>query len=159
MVLRSIAILLVGAALGTGLQYVWTQNGASPSVGRSGISSKSLDRESIVAATAESSPVADELPPVPALTVPAIETADIEATCAGSMNANGMECDYGLTPPALTAATKSILDRSPEVVLAEAGAAIVNTVRTAQSAVQQTYPENPVVGCAGGADATGNDCM
>jgi hypothetical protein len=51
------------------------------------------------------------------------------------LDANGMECDNGLEPtPVLTAAT-------------------------AKSAGEQSSPENLVVACAGGADATGNDCM
>src|ERR1700730_4064550 len=50
MVLKSIAILLVGTALGTGLQYVGAPNRTSAFVETNGIASNSnLHRESIVA--------------------------------------------------------------------------------------------------------------
>ena len=156
MVLRSIAILLVGTALGAGVQYVAAPNRTSPSVDTGGIiSSSNLHGESIVAVTAESLLAADRLPPAPSLAAQAIETPDIVATCAGSMDANGMECDNGLQPtPVLMPATKLRLD-----ALANAGAAIVKPFKVATSAGKQTNPENHVVACAGGADATGNDCM
>jgi hypothetical protein len=49
MVLKSIAILLMGTALGTGLQYVGAPNRTSGSVETNGIASPSdLHRESIV---------------------------------------------------------------------------------------------------------------
>ena len=103
MVLRSIAILLVGAALGAGVEYVVAPNRTSPSVDTSGIASSSnLHPESTRAVTAESFPAAAGLPPAPLLAALGLEVVDIRATCAGSMDANGDECDSGLepTPPA-----------------------------------------------------------
>jgi hypothetical protein len=83
MVSKSIAILLVGAALGTGLEHVRAPNRASVSVDTSSATpSPNLHRESIVAVTAE-----------------------------------------------------------------------------AESAGEESSPENYIVGCVGGADPTGNDCM
>jgi hypothetical protein len=62
MVSKSIAILLVGIGLGTGLQYVGAPNRTSASVDTSGTTSSSnLHRESIVAVTAEAKS-ADEQP-------------------------------------------------------------------------------------------------
>jgi hypothetical protein len=161
MVLRSIAILLVGTALGAGVQYVAALNRTSPSVDTSGIASSSnLHRESTAAVTAESFLAADRLPPAPLLAALGLEATDIVATCAGSMDANGMECDNGLQPtPVLMPATKPRLDRRPGSALANAGAAIVKPFKVATSAGEQTNPENRVVGCVGGADSTGNDCM
>jgi hypothetical protein len=151
MVLRSIATLLVGTALGAGVAFV---DRTSPSVDTSGIaSSANLDRESIAAVAAGSLSAADRLPP-------ALEVVDIAATCAGSMDANGDECDSGLEPtPVLMMATKPSLDRRAEPALANAGAAIVKPFKAAKFAGEQTSPENHAVGCAGGADVTGNDCM
>ncbi|HWZ72155.1 MAG TPA: hypothetical protein VN326_11865 [Casimicrobiaceae bacterium] len=124
MVLRSIAILLVGvgAALGAGVEYVAASNRTSPSVDKSGIaSSSSLHRELIAAAAAKSFPAADGLPPAPLLDALGLEVVDIVATCAGSMDANGDECDSGLEP---TPATKPSLDRRAERALANAAAPI-----------------------------------
>jgi len=99
MVLRSIAILLVGAALGASVEYVVAANRTSPSVDASGIASNSnLHRESTRAVTAESFPAADQLPPAPLLAALGLEIVDVRATCAGSMDANGDECDSGLEP-------------------------------------------------------------
>lgn len=66
----------------------------------------------------------------------------------------------GLEPtPVLTAATKPGLDWRAGRALTEMGAAIVNALKTSNFAGEQTSPENHIVGCAGGADVTGNDCM
>ena len=99
MVLRSIAILLVGAALGAGVEYVVAPNRTSPSVDTSGIASSfTLHRESSAAVAPESFPAADGLPPAPLLAALGLEIVDVRATCAGSMDANGDECDSGLEP-------------------------------------------------------------
>jgi hypothetical protein len=97
MVLRSIAILLVGAALGAGVEYVAAPNRTSPSVDTIA-SGSNLHRESIAAVGAESSAAADRLPPAPLLAALGLDIVGIGATCAGSMDANGDECDSGLDP-------------------------------------------------------------
>jgi hypothetical protein len=82
MVSKSIAILLVGAALGAGVEHVRAPNQASVSVDTSGTASSSnLDRESIVAVMAEANS-AGEQPSAEAL---------IEA-CAGGADATGNDC-------------------------------------------------------------------
>jgi hypothetical protein len=60
---------------------------------------------------------------------------------------------------ALNLARKPSLDRRAGPALANARAAIVKPFNAAGSAGEQTTPENHIVGCAGGVDATGNDCM
>jgi hypothetical protein len=60
---------------------------------------------------------------------------------------------------ALTLARKASLDRRTGPALANAGSMTVKPFKAAKSAGEQTNPENHVVGCAGGMDATGNDCM
>ena len=60
---------------------------------------------------------------------------------------------------ALKLARKPSSDRRAGPALANAGAATVKPFKTAKSASEQTDPENHVVGCAGGMDANGNDCM
>ena len=108
---------------------------------------------------AESFLAANRLPPAPSLAASAIETSDIAATCAGSMDASGDECDNGLEPtPTLTAAAKPSLDKRAGPALAKVGEPIVKPLKTAKSAAEQPNPENLIVGCAGGMDATGSDC-
>jgi hypothetical protein len=60
---------------------------------------------------------------------------------------------------ALKLARNPSLDRRAGPALANAGAAIVKPFKAARSAGEQTNPDNRIVGCAGGMDATGNDCM
>ena len=96
---------------------------------------------------------ADGPPPSSSLAKPAIETPDIAVTCAGSMDANGDECDNGLEPtPTLATATKPSLDKSAGPALAKVGAAIGKPLNTAQSTAKQPDPENHIVGCARGCE-------
>jgi hypothetical protein len=60
---------------------------------------------------------------------------------------------------ALKLARKPSSDRRAGPALANAGAATVKPFKAAKSASEGTNPENHVVGCAGGMDANGNDCM
>ena len=60
---------------------------------------------------------------------------------------------------ALKLARKPSSDRRAGPALANAGAATVKPFKAAKPASEGTNPENHVVGCAGGMDATGNDCM
>jgi hypothetical protein len=118
-----------------------------------------LHRESIAGVSSESFPAADRLPPAPLLAALGVEVVHIAATCAGSMDALGMACDNGLEPtPVLMPATKPSLDRRAGPALASTGATI-RPFKVAKSEGEQTSPENRVVGCAGGTDVTGNDCM
>ena len=59
---------------------------------------------------------------------------------------------------ALNLARKPSLDRRAGPALANARAAIVRPFKAARAAGVQTNSENHIVGCAGGMDATGNDC-
>lgn len=117
-------------------------------------------RDEWVAIMAEVYLAADGPPPASSLAKPAIETPDIAVTCAGSMDANGDECDNGLEPtPTLATATKPSLDKSAGPALAKVEVAIGKPLNTAQSTAKQPGPENHIVGCAGGMDSTGSDCM
>ena len=71
----------------------------------------------------------------------------------------GADVNLSIDGFALTLARKPSLDRRAEPALASAGAAIVKPFKAPTSAGEQTNPENRIVGCAGGMDATGNDCM
>lgn len=96
------------------------------------------------------------------LTADAIATPDIVMTCAGSMDANGDECDIGLEPTLATATMPSLGRLAGPALgsaLAMVGAAIGKPLDTGQSTTKQADPENPILGCAGGTDFTGCDCM
>jgi outer membrane immunogenic protein len=71
----------------------------------------------------------------------------------------GADLNFSIDGFALKLTRKSSLDKQAEPALANAGAAIGKAFKAAKSAGEQTNPENRIVGCAGGMDATGNDCM
>jgi len=71
----------------------------------------------------------------------------------------GADVNLSIDGFALKLARNASLDRRAGPALASAGAAIVKPFKTAKSVGGQTSPENPIVGCAGGMDATGNECM
>jgi hypothetical protein len=70
----------------------------------------------------------------------------------------GVDVNLSIDGFALQLARKPSLDRRIRPALATA-AAIVKPLNATKSAGEQTSPENHIVGCAGGMDATGNDCM
>jgi hypothetical protein len=87
-----------------------------------------------------------------------IEAPNIAATCAGTMDASGDQCDNDLEPTAtLTPATKPKVGKQSAFALASAGKASVRPAQVAKSAIQQVNPENQTVGCGGGENAS-NDC-
>jgi hypothetical protein len=88
-----------------------------------------------------------------------IEAPNAAATCAGTMDASGEECDNGLEATAtMTPATGPSVDKRTGSSLANAGTARVTSVKVAKSAIRQVNPENQTVGC-GGSDSASNDCM
>ena len=71
----------------------------------------------------------------------------------------GADVNFSIDGFALNLARKPSLDRRAGPTMAHAGAAIVKPFKAAESAGEQTTGENRFVGCAGGMDATGNECM